>query len=54
MGYMYSQEIIGKKKKTKRIKPELIIEEKYITLKSHSRKLKKPKKVIEFEIADDS
>ena len=29
MGYMYSQEIIGKKKKTKRIKPELIIEEKY-------------------------
>jgi DNA ligase (NAD+) len=55
MGYMYSQEIIGKKKKTKRIKPELIIEEKYITLKkSHSRKLKNPKKVIEFEIADDS
>jgi DNA ligase (NAD+) len=54
MGYMYGQDIISKKNKTKRIKPELIIEEKYITLKSHSRKLKKPKKVIEFEIIDDS
>ena len=40
MSYMYGQDIISKKKKTKRIKPKLIIEEetkKNITLKSHMK-----------------
>ena len=53
---MYNPDIMHKKHKTKRIKPELIIEEKSpknITLKSSSSKFKKkPKKVIEFNILD--